>query len=182
MGHRTLSLGLVLRALFLDSDAYAELRDDDNPFVEGLFLLVIIGILTALLNLIGQLLAWASTPRPRPRSRMSSGNLPADGVVVACRRATPELIAGSSGSSTTWAGRSSRRSSERPTRPALRSTSSLAAACGAELADLRRAGASLFPHARRQGRAEPDAGHGFPLVHAVVAARLDSSRSSRSAL
>jgi hypothetical protein len=62
MGNRTLSPGLVLRALFLDSEAYAELRDDDNPFIEGLFLLVIIGILTALLAMIGQLLAWASTP------------------------------------------------------------------------------------------------------------------------
>ena len=62
MGNRTLSPGLVLRALFLDSEAYAELRDDDNPFIEGLFLLVIIGVLTALLAMIGQLLAWASTP------------------------------------------------------------------------------------------------------------------------
>ncbi len=62
MGNRTLSPGLVLRALFLDSDAYAELRDDDNPFIEGLFLLVIIGAITAFLALIGQLLAWASTP------------------------------------------------------------------------------------------------------------------------
>jgi hypothetical protein len=62
MGHRTLSLNLVLRALFLDGDAYAELRDDDNPFIEGLFLLVIIGVVTAVLGLLGQLLAWASTP------------------------------------------------------------------------------------------------------------------------
>ncbi len=62
MGHRTLSLNLVLRALFLDSNAYAELRDDDNPFVEGLFLIVLIGVITAMLALIGQLLAWASTP------------------------------------------------------------------------------------------------------------------------
>jgi hypothetical protein len=62
MGHRTLSLGLVFRALFLDTAAYDELRDDDNPFVEGLFLVVIIGIVTALLNLIGQFLAWAGTP------------------------------------------------------------------------------------------------------------------------
>jgi hypothetical protein len=62
MGHRTLSLNLVLRALFLDDDAYARLRDDDNPFVEGLFLIVIIGVATAVLALIGQLLAWASIP------------------------------------------------------------------------------------------------------------------------
>jgi hypothetical protein len=63
MGHRTLSLGLVFRALFLDSEAFDELRDDDDPFVEGLFLLVLIGLVTAALTLIGQTLAWGSVPQ-----------------------------------------------------------------------------------------------------------------------
>jgi hypothetical protein len=63
MGYRTLSLNLVFRALFLDSDAYDQLRDDDNPFIEGLFLVVIIAAGTAVLNLIGQFLAWASIPQ-----------------------------------------------------------------------------------------------------------------------
>lgn len=63
MGHRTLSLALVFRALFLHNDAYEELREDDNPFVEGLFLVVVIAILTAGLHLLGQLLQWASLPR-----------------------------------------------------------------------------------------------------------------------
>ena len=62
MGQRTLSFELVFRALGLDSEAYDRLRDDDNPFVEGLFLIVLIGVATALLNLIGQALAWAGTP------------------------------------------------------------------------------------------------------------------------
>ena len=62
MGHRTLSLALVLRALFLDSEAFDELRDDDDPFVEGLFLLVIIGLVAAALALVGQVLAWGSVP------------------------------------------------------------------------------------------------------------------------
>src|SRR5512144_1878952 len=62
MGHRTLSLGLVLRALFLDRTAYDELRDDDNPFVEGAVLIALIGLVTALLNLIGRALEWAATP------------------------------------------------------------------------------------------------------------------------
>jgi hypothetical protein len=62
MGNRTLSLGVVFRALFLDSDAYDRLRDDDNPFIEGLFLIVIIGVVTALLHFVGQLLAWAGAP------------------------------------------------------------------------------------------------------------------------
>ncbi len=63
MGHRTLSLALVFRALFLDHEAFEELRDDDNPFVEGLFLVVLIGFISALLSLVGQVLAWAVTPQ-----------------------------------------------------------------------------------------------------------------------
>jgi len=62
MGYRTLSLDLVLRALFLDDRAFDQLRDDDNPFVEGLFLIVIIALLTALLALVGEALAWAGSP------------------------------------------------------------------------------------------------------------------------
>jgi len=62
MGHRTLSLNLVLQALFLDGDAYDRLRDDDNPFIEGLFLIVIIAAGVALLSFLGQLLAWISMP------------------------------------------------------------------------------------------------------------------------
>jgi hypothetical protein len=62
MGHRTISLALVFRALFLDSEAFDELRDDDNPFVEGMFLLVLIGLGAAVLALVGQVLAWGSVP------------------------------------------------------------------------------------------------------------------------
>jgi len=62
MGHRTLSLNLVLQALFLDGDAYDQLRDDDNPFIEGLFLIVILAAGVALLSFFGQLLAWISIP------------------------------------------------------------------------------------------------------------------------
>lgn len=62
MGHRTLSLNLILQALFLDGDAYDQLRDDDNPFIEGLFLVVIIAAGVALLSFIGQLLEWISIP------------------------------------------------------------------------------------------------------------------------
>jgi hypothetical protein len=62
MGHRTLSLQLVLRALFLDPEAYDRLRDDDNPFIEGAMLVVLISLAAALLNLVGTLLAWASSP------------------------------------------------------------------------------------------------------------------------
>lgn len=64
MGHRTLSFRLVWRALFLDSEAFEELKNDDNPFVEGLFLVTLLAVLAALLNLVGQAVAWASVPRP----------------------------------------------------------------------------------------------------------------------
>jgi hypothetical protein len=63
MGHRTLSLRLIFEAFFLRDRAYEDLRHDDNPFVEGLFLVVLVGALTAVLAWIGQLLAWASTPQ-----------------------------------------------------------------------------------------------------------------------
>jgi hypothetical protein len=62
MGHRTLSLQLVLRALFFDPEAYDRLRDDDNPFIEGAALVVLISLVAALLNLVGTLMAWASSP------------------------------------------------------------------------------------------------------------------------
>lgn len=63
MGHRTLTPRLVFRALFADSEAFEELRNDDSPFIEGLFLVTLVAALAAALNLIGQVLAWASTPR-----------------------------------------------------------------------------------------------------------------------
>lgn len=63
MGHRTLSFGLVWRALFLDGEAFEELKNDDNPFVEGLFLVTLLSVFAALLSLVGQTIAWASTPR-----------------------------------------------------------------------------------------------------------------------
>ena len=103
MGNRTLSPGLVLRALFLDSEAYAEFRDDDNPFIEGLFLLVIIGVLTALLAMIGQLLAWASTPnlaRSKTSSFATCNRCPGG----RCRRERPASPR-SFGVGTTWVGR-----------------------------------------------------------------------------
>lgn len=64
MGHRTLSFRLVWRALFLDGEAFEELKNDDNPFVEGLFLVALLAIIAAILNLVGQAVAWASVPRP----------------------------------------------------------------------------------------------------------------------
>ena len=118
MGHRTLSLGLVFRALFLDSDAYDQLRDDDNPFVEGLFLVVIIGVVTALLNFIGQLLAWAGTPSMNAIKDVVWQAFPQMtwwSQMAAMRRTRRAVQA----VCTPSAGRYSHGSSARPIRPAL---------------------------------------------------------------
>lgn len=58
----TRSFGLLWDALFLQRDAYAQMRDDDNPFVEGLFILALLGVLLAVAGLIGTTLEWASSP------------------------------------------------------------------------------------------------------------------------
>ncbi|HRX04940.1 MAG TPA: hypothetical protein P5148_17460, partial [Anaerolineae bacterium] len=56
------SFGLLWDGLFLQRDAYAHMRDDDNPFVEGLFILVLLGVLLAVAGIIGTTLEWASSP------------------------------------------------------------------------------------------------------------------------
>lgn len=50
------------RALFLEQEVYEDMRDDDNPFVEGLFIVVIISVVVALAGLVGTLLARTATP------------------------------------------------------------------------------------------------------------------------
>ncbi len=56
------SFGMLWDALFLQTDAYERMRDDDNPFVEGLFLLVLLGLLLAVVGIVGTTLEWASSP------------------------------------------------------------------------------------------------------------------------
>lgn len=56
------TIRLVWRGLFLEPAAYDEAAADDNPFVEGVFLVILIGIVAGLGLLIGGLLAWATTP------------------------------------------------------------------------------------------------------------------------
>jgi hypothetical protein len=53
---------MLWSGLFLDVDAYDEASDADNPFVEGLFIIVLIGILVALASIIGSILGWGITP------------------------------------------------------------------------------------------------------------------------
>ena len=56
------SFSMLWDALFLQTDAYERMRDDDNPFVEGLFLLVLLGLLLAVVGIVGTTLEWASSP------------------------------------------------------------------------------------------------------------------------
>ena len=53
---------LIGRGLFLEPDAYDEAADSDNAFVDGLFLVVIIGVVIAIAGVIGQAIGWAMTP------------------------------------------------------------------------------------------------------------------------
>ena len=50
------------QALLLEPDPFVEIVDDDNPWIEGLFLCVCIGILVAVAKIIGGLLLTASLP------------------------------------------------------------------------------------------------------------------------
>lgn len=54
--------GLLAPALFLRTDAYEEMREARNPFVAGLVIIVIVGVVIALAGLVGTGLEWASTP------------------------------------------------------------------------------------------------------------------------
>jgi hypothetical protein len=54
--------GLVVRAIFLRTDAYEEMREARNPFIKGLFIIVIVGVIIALATLLGTALEWASSP------------------------------------------------------------------------------------------------------------------------
>ncbi len=58
----TKPFGLLWDALFLQREAYARMRDDDNPFVEGLFVLVMLGVALGLVGIVGATLEWASSP------------------------------------------------------------------------------------------------------------------------
>ena len=56
------SFNWAWRALFFEQDVYEDMRDDDNPFVEGLFIVVIISVAVALVGLVGTALARTATP------------------------------------------------------------------------------------------------------------------------
>ena len=53
---------LVAQGLFLRTEAYEEMREARNPFVEGLFIIVIIGVIIGVAGVVGNTLEWASSP------------------------------------------------------------------------------------------------------------------------
>ncbi|HXF63222.1 MAG TPA: YIP1 family protein [Caldilineaceae bacterium] len=53
---------LLGKALVLEADPFVTLVDDDNPWVEGLFLIVCVGVALAVADLVGGLLLTASLP------------------------------------------------------------------------------------------------------------------------
>jgi hypothetical protein len=56
------TLRLGWNALIFKEDAYEEMRATDNPVVKGLILIVVVGVVIALLGIVGTALEWASTP------------------------------------------------------------------------------------------------------------------------
>jgi hypothetical protein len=50
------------QALFLEPDPFVEMVDDDNPWIEGLFLCACIGVLIVVAKLVGGVLLTASLP------------------------------------------------------------------------------------------------------------------------
>ena len=52
------------QALVLEPDPFVEMVDDDNPWVEGLFLVTSIAVLVGLAKIVGGLLLTASLPDP----------------------------------------------------------------------------------------------------------------------
>lgn len=55
---------LLGQALTLEPDPFVEMADDDNPWIEGLFFVFVIGLLVAVARLVGGLLLSASLPHP----------------------------------------------------------------------------------------------------------------------
>ena len=53
---------LLGKALLLEPDPYTELKEAPNPFVEGAFLVVVVGLAVAVAGMVGNVLAWASSP------------------------------------------------------------------------------------------------------------------------
>ena len=56
------SFGLLWDALFLESQAYAVMRDNKSPVKKGLIILIVLGLALALAGIVSTTLEWASSP------------------------------------------------------------------------------------------------------------------------
>ena len=56
------SLRLGWEALLFKEDAYERMRSARNPVTQALLLIIVIGVIVALLGVIGEVLSWATTP------------------------------------------------------------------------------------------------------------------------
>jgi hypothetical protein len=52
----------VIEAFFLDEAPYAEMRAGSNPILRGLGIVVLVGVVVALVGLVGTVLEWATSP------------------------------------------------------------------------------------------------------------------------
>jgi hypothetical protein len=57
------TLRLCPRALLLQDEAYAAMRDDiSSPFLKGLILILVVGVVVSAAAIVGETLEWATTP------------------------------------------------------------------------------------------------------------------------
>lgn len=56
------SLRLGWDALLLKEEAYEKMRVSDSPVTKGLILIIVVGVVIALLGVLGTILEWATTP------------------------------------------------------------------------------------------------------------------------
>lgn len=62
MQHISRYAGLVAGALFLRTDSYEDMREARSPILDGLIIVLLVGVIVALVALVGTALEWASTP------------------------------------------------------------------------------------------------------------------------
>ena len=55
-------LNLGFGALFLNEETYAKLRDDSQRLVKGFLFILFVGVLVALVAMVGKILEWSTTP------------------------------------------------------------------------------------------------------------------------
>ncbi|MBL7198810.1 MAG: YIP1 family protein [Anaerolineae bacterium] len=57
-------IGMVWAALFLEEMPYADMRERADAVLRGLGLVVLVGVIVAVLGLVGTTLEWATSPKP----------------------------------------------------------------------------------------------------------------------